>query len=35
VLQTNWQIWVARGVGVQGLPDVKIRSHKWVSGTTC
>jgi peptidase inhibitor family I36 len=32
---TNWQIWVARGVSVGGLPGVRIRSHKWVTGTTC
>lgn len=31
----NWQIWVARGVSVSGLPGVKIRSHKWVTGTSC
>jgi Peptidase inhibitor family I36 len=31
----NWEIWVARGVQVEGLPGVKIRSHKWVTGTTC
>lgn len=31
----NWQIWVGRGVSVSGLPSVKIRSHKWVTGTSC
>ncbi|MFI6096572.1 hypothetical protein ACIA8G_13510 [Lentzea sp. NPDC051213] len=31
----NWQIWVRRGFGVEGAPGVRIRSHRWVSGTTC
>lgn len=32
---SNWQIWVRRGYGVEGAPGVRIRSHRWVSGTSC
>jgi hypothetical protein len=32
---TNWQMWLARGVSVSGAPGVRIRSHRWVTGTTC